>query len=213
MLRFDLSRAGLRSVLCLGAHSDDIEIGCGGLVLKLREELPDIRFSWVVFSADDKREKEARDSAARFLGGAEAEVIVHRFRDGFLPWEGASVKTEFENLKRVRPDLVLTHFRDDRHQDHRMLHDLTWNTFRDHFILEYEIPKFDGDLSKPNLFVPLSASQIERKIELLMDGFASQRSKDWFSPETFRGLARLRGIESRASDGFAEAFHGRKLVL
>jgi LmbE family N-acetylglucosaminyl deacetylase len=149
-----------------------------------------------------------------FLKGAAAQrVTLHAFRDGFFPYDGASIKSEFEKLKAVTPDLVLTHYRDDRHQDHRVLSDLTWNTFRDHSILEYEIPKFDGDLGSPNCFVPLDKTICERKVRLLHAAFGSQRDKHWFSGETFMGLMRLRGMECRAVGGYAEAFYGRKVAL
>jgi LmbE family N-acetylglucosaminyl deacetylase len=201
-------------ILCIGAHSDDIEIGCGGLILSLIKRCR-VEVDWFVFSAPKGRDREARRSAAMFLtGAARTRVVLKRFRDGFFPFDGAKIKTEFEALKReVSPDLVLTHYRDDRHQDHRMLSDLTWNTFRDHWILEYEIPKFDGDLGIPNCFVPLSRTISERKVEYLHAAFGSQRGKHWFSAETFRGLMRLRGMECRAPAGYAEAFYARKVRL
>jgi LmbE family N-acetylglucosaminyl deacetylase len=202
-------------LLCIGAHSDDIEIGCGGLILSLIERCKAVEVDWVVFSAPRGRDREARRSAAMFLkGAARSHVTLKQFRDGFFPFDGADIKNEFEALKReVAPDLVLTHYRDDRHQDHRLLSDLTWNTFRDHWILEYEIPKFDGDLGIPNYFVPLSLAITERKIEYLNAAFGSQRDKHWFSAETFKGLMRLRGMECRAAEGYAEAFYGRKVKI
>jgi LmbE family N-acetylglucosaminyl deacetylase len=202
------------TVLCLGAHSDDIEIGCGGTMLQLLTTRRRMRVVWVVFSAAGRREQEARKSAARFLGRSRGhDVIVKDFRDGFLPYHGAVVKDFFETLKPVAPDLIFTHHRRDRHQDHRLLSDLTWNTFRDHCVLEYEVPKYDGDLGQPNVYVPLSPTVRRRKLKLLMSGFASQRSKRWFTPSTFDGLMRLRGVESGAAAGYAEAFFGPKLVL
>ena len=201
-------------LLCLGAHADDIEIGCGGLLLELiRRHAVDV--DWVVFSGGGERSREARRSAALFLHGARRKrVVLKRFRDGFFPYQGARIKAVFETLKRqTDPDVVLTHYRDDRHQDHRVLSDLAWNTFRDHLVLEYEIPKFDGDLGTPNCFVPLDRDTCARKIELLLSVFGSQRDKHWFSDETFRGLMRLRGMECRAREGYAEAFYSRKTVL
>jgi LmbE family N-acetylglucosaminyl deacetylase len=206
-------RSGLK-VLCLGAHSDDIEIGCGGLILTLLARRKDVDIDWVVFSAPPGRDKEARRSAEMFLRGARRKrVLLKKFRDGFFPFDGAKVKTVFEQLKSSKPDLVLTHYRDDRHQDHRVLSDLAWNTFRDHWILEYEIPKYDGDLGTPNCFVPLEPSVCERKVEYLNAAFGSQRDKHWFSAGTFMGIMRLRGMECRSATGYAEAFYGRKLVL
>jgi LmbE family N-acetylglucosaminyl deacetylase len=206
--------AGLR-VLCLGAHSDDIEIGCGGLILHLIDRFKAIEIDWVVFSAEVRREGEARRSAELFLKGAHRRrITIKQFRDGFFPYDGARIKRVFEKLKGdVSPDLVLTHYRDDRHQDHRVLSDLTWNTFRDHWILEYEIPKFDGDLGVPNCFVALDRSTCDRKVKHLLSVFGTQRDKHWFSAETFMGLMRLRGMECRAPGGYAEAFYGRKTVF
>lgn len=202
-------------ILCLGAHSDDIEIGCGGTLLRLLAERPGCRVTWVVFSATPEREKEARASAEAFLGDASAsEVLVHSFRESFFPYLGAEIKMYFEELKGiVQPDLILCHRRGDEHQDHRTIAQLTWNTFRNHVIAEYEIPKYEADLGHPNLYVPLSTKTSERKIELLLDHFASQRNRSWFRAETFRGLMAIRGVECNAPDGMAEAFHVRKLVL
>jgi LmbE family N-acetylglucosaminyl deacetylase len=201
------------TVLCLGAHSDDIEIGCGGTILRLVDERPATRVHWVVFSADDDREAEARRSAEDFLVGAESStVVVHRFRESYFPFVGDEIKDAFESLKRdVIPDVVFTHRRDDEHQDHRTIAGLTWNTFRDHLIAEFEIPKYEGDLGHPNLFVPLRPEIADRKVELLVKHFGTQRSKRWFREETFRGLMALRGVECNADS--AEAFHTRKLVI
>jgi LmbE family N-acetylglucosaminyl deacetylase len=200
-------------VLCLGAHSDDIEIGCGGLILDLLSRSAAVDVDWVVFSARVERRAEARRSAALFLKGARKKrVRVENFRDGFFPYQGARIKRVFEEIKKQpAPDLVLTHYRDDRHQDHRVLSDLAWNTFRNHWILEYEIPKFDGDLGVPNCFVPLDRSTCDRKVEYLKTAFATQWEKHWFTAETFMGLMRLRGMECCAE--YAEAFYGRKTVL
>ncbi len=203
---------GLR-VLCLGAHSDDIEIGCGGLILQLIARAPRISIDWVVFSALSARATEARRSADLFLKGvARRNVRVEEFRDGFFPYE-PRVKQVFESLKAVKPDVVFTHYRHDRHQDHRTLSDLTWNTFRDHLVLEYEIPKFDGDLGTPNCFVPLDRKVCDRKVRYLNQAFGTQRDKHWFTDETFLGLMRLRGMECRSRTGFAEAFYVRKAVV
>jgi LmbE family N-acetylglucosaminyl deacetylase len=203
------------SVLCLGAHSDDIEIGAGGTILTWLDHGIHLEVHWCVLSGIGERETEARASAGDFLAGATTSTIeIMNFRDGFFPEQGEQLKIWFESLKaRVAPDLILAHRRDDAHQDHRHVNRLVWNTFRDHLVLEYEIPKWDGDLGRPNLYMPVSASVMQRKVDLLMDHFGSQRSKQWFDPETFLGLARLRGMECRADDRYAEAFVARKLVL
>lgn len=202
------------SILLLGAHCDDIEIGCGATVALLADRHPGARFTWVTFSADAEREAETRAAAARLLAGAtHTEVRVEHFRGSYFPHAGPELKDCFEALKHCAPDLILTHCRHDLHQDHRVVNELTWNTFRDHNIWEYEIPKFDGDLGVPNLYVPMSRADIERKCEVLMACFPSQRSRAWFTPDTFFGLARLRGIECQAPEGFAEAFFGRKVCI
>jgi LmbE family N-acetylglucosaminyl deacetylase len=202
-------------VLCIGAHSDDIEIGCGGLILSLISRYKAIHIDWIVLSASGGRAREAKRSAALFLKGATStRVRIKRFRDGFFPYEGARIKALFEQLKREpAPDLVLTHYRDDRHQDHRLLSELTWNTYRNHWVLEYEVPKFDGDLGAPNFFVPVSKTTLAEKMKFLEAAFGSQRDKHWFSAETFSGLMRLRGMECRSATGYAEAFYARKIVL
>jgi LmbE family N-acetylglucosaminyl deacetylase len=213
-LPFPAGRDGGLRVLAIGAHSDDIEIGCGGTVLRLVEDGLAASVGWVVLSAAGERAEEARASAASFLKQApEHEVVVRDFRDGFLPYEGYQVKEFFEEMKRFDPDLVLTHRRADVHQDHRLVGELTWNTFRNHLVLEYEIPKYEGDLGQPNLFVTLDRSRCERKIELLMEGFRSQRDRRWFTEDTFWSLLRLRGLESNSPSTYAEAFHARKLGL
>jgi LmbE family N-acetylglucosaminyl deacetylase len=203
------------SVLCLGAHSDDIEIGAGATLLSMQERGVRLDVHWCVLSGVGEREKEARASASDFLAAAESSQIeVMSFRDGFFPEQGDAIKSWFTALKeRVRPDLILTHRKGDAHQDHQHVCRLTWNTFRDHCILEYEIPKWDGDMGQPNLYVPISASALKRKIDLLITHFGSQRSKHWFDSETFLALARLRGMECRAPELYAEAFVGRKLAL
>lgn len=203
------------TLLCIGAHSDDIEIGCGGTLLRIIRENRDLTVHWVVFSAEGKRADEARSSADHYLSGvAEKNVRLEAFRNGFFPYIGGEIKEYFETLKQsVNPDLVLTHYRGDFHQDHRLLAELTWNTFRRHAILEYEIPKFDGDLGRPNTFVTLTESDFEEKVRRLKTYFRSQRSKPWFDDSLFRGLSRLRGMECHSSSGLAEAFYARKLVL
>ncbi len=203
------------AVLCLGAHSDDIEIGAGGTILQWLSIGAKLDVTWCVLSGAGPREAEARAYAADFLAGAAAARIeVHQFRDGFFPAESAEIKAWFEALKRrIEPDVILTHRGDDAHQDHRETSRLTWNTFRDHSILEYEIPKWDGDVGRPNVYVPLDEPTMARKVELLMRHFGTQRSKHWFDEETFRGLARLRAMECRAPGRYAEAFHARKLLL
>lgn len=216
MLRVGLLDGGapVRRVLALGAHSDDIEIGCGATLLAL-QQAHEVDVTWVVLGADGVREEEAKASANAFLAEAKSSsVVCHRLRDGYFPYVGGEVKDVFEELKsRLNPDLILTHARHDLHQDHRVVCELTWNTWRDHFILEYEIPKFDGDLGTPNLFVPLTEELARRKTNLLSSAFESQLGKHWFNEELFLGLMRVRGMEARAPSGYAEAFFSRKLVL
>jgi LmbE family N-acetylglucosaminyl deacetylase len=213
---FELARPGEQlSVLCLGAHSDDIEIGAGGTILQWIASGVVLHLDWCVLSAVGIRAEEARASAADFLtGAASARIELGSFRAGFFPYQGSEIKTWLETLRtNVNPDIILTHRRQDAHQDHQEVCNLTWNTFRDHLILEYEIPKWDGDTGRPNCYVPLDSGVLNRKIELLLAHFGSQKSKDWFDAETFRGLARLRGMECRASQRFAEAFILRKARL
>lgn len=205
--------AALR-ILCLGCHSDDIEIGCGGSILRLAQQYPDCRIHWVVFSAPGARKAEAERAASLFAGPERlVGVVLKEFPDAFMPFVGAEVKAAFEELKPIAPDLIFTHSRHDAHQDHRLIAELTWNTFRDHFILEYEIPKYDGDLGQPSVFVPLEPEHYQRKVDYLMDAFSTQRSKRWFQPETFLALMRLRGMECNAPSGYAEAFYCRKMVM
>lgn len=205
----------VRRILCIGAHVDDIEIGCGGTLLRLLEENPGIEVHWVVATSNPSRKAEAERSAERFLRNAASyQLTVLDFQDGYLPYIGAPVKDAFfEIQKAIEPDVVFTHRLEDRHQDHRMLAELTWNTFRAHPILEYEIPKYEGDLGNPNLFVSLSKEVAERKIELLMDCFETQTAKPWFEAGTFEALLRIRGLEAKAESNMAEAFTARKLVL
>lgn len=203
------------SVLCLGAHSDDIEIGAGATLLSWLEQGVRLDVHWCVLGGADERGGEARASASEFLGDAAGRTIeIMDFRDGFFPEQGDGIKSWFESLKRrVKPDVILSHRRDDAHQDHRQVGRLAWNTFRDHLILEYEIPKWDGDMARPNLYMPVSKSVIQRKVSLLISHFGSQRSKHWFDAETFLGLARLRGMECCAQERYAEAFIAHKLSL
>jgi LmbE family N-acetylglucosaminyl deacetylase len=217
MRALEFARPGDRlSVLCLGAHSDDIEIGAGATLLSMMDRGVHLEVHWCVLSGGvGERGREARASAADFLSkAASTQIEVMAFKDGFFPEQGDAIKSWFEMLKaRTNPDLIFTHYRDDAHQDHRQVCQLTWNTFRDHCILEYEIPKWDGDLGQPNLYMPVSAEALRRKIDLLNAHFASQRSKQWFDPELFLGLARLRGMECRAPERYAEAFFARKLAV
>jgi LmbE family N-acetylglucosaminyl deacetylase len=213
-LNLPTKAAGPLRILCFGAHSDDIEIGCGGTILRLLADHEELEIFWVVFGASSQREQEARNSAALFLNRAKKkEVIVKNFRDGFFPFEGTKIKEYFEELKTTTPDIIFTHQCKDAHQDHRLLAELTWNTFRNHLILEYEIPKYDGDLGQPNLFVPLERQISDQKVDYLMQAFATQRSKQWFDRHTFLGLMRLRGMECVSPSGHAEAFYCRKIVL
>lgn len=215
MLQFQLDKdRAAPTILLLGAHCDDIEIGCAGAVMRLLERHPAARFVWVTLSSDPQRAAETRAAAARLLArAAEPVVRVEQFRGSYFPHCGPELKDYFEGLKAHRPDLILTHARHDLHQDHRVTNELTWNTFRDHAVLEYEIPKFDGDLGVPNVFVPLTRAEMKAKCDLLMDCFPSQSGRQWFTRDTFEALARLRGIECNAPEGYAEAFYGRKLSL
>jgi LmbE family N-acetylglucosaminyl deacetylase len=205
----------VRRVLCLGAHCDDIELGCAGTLMKLVQSGKVASVAWVVLSSDGRRTAEAQASARVLLRGVrDTKVLIQTFPDGFLPYVGGDVKTFFEQLKHsVAPDLVFTHYREDRHQDHRLVSELTWNTFRDHWILEYEVPKYDGDFGAPNVFVPLDRTLCRRKVRHLLRAFSSQRGQRWYTEELFRAVLRLRGMESNAPTGYAEAFYGRKLVL
>ena len=214
-LSFVHKRGEPLKALFLGAHSDDIELGCGGTILSLLEQGQELEVWWMVFAASPARRLEAEKSAEMFLRGAvKKEIVVREFKESFFPYIGAEIKASFEKLKRtISPDVVFTHFRDDLHQDHRVISELTWNTFRDHLILEYEIIKYDGGLGSPNLFVHLSEEVCARKIKYLIENFQSQRSHQWFNEETFRAILRLRGVESNAPSKFAEAFYARKLVL
>ncbi len=217
MLRVALAPDSARptSILCLGAHADDVEIGCGGTILRLLRECPNARVRWVIFSAQDTRAEEARASARTFLAAARSsEVVIHSARDGFFPAAFETLKEIFEALKRnFAPDLIFTHYRNDRHQDHRMVSELTHNTFRNHVILEYEIPKYDPDLGNPNLFVALQQECADEKVAALMRHFASQHNRRWFTPDLFYALMRLRGMQSGAESCLAEGFYASKLCL
>jgi LmbE family N-acetylglucosaminyl deacetylase len=215
VLSLTLSHSGPLRLLCVGAHCDDIEIGCGGTILKLAAPGCKLEVHWVVFSSDERRKLEALRSANTFLKNVPTRrVIVHSLRDGFFPYIGAELKERFEELKfECSPDLILTHHGHDLHQDHRLVSELTWNTFRNHLILEYEIPKYDGDFGSPNVFVPLDESVCRRKIDAILDAYQSQREKHWFSRDLFSAILRLRGMEANASSGYAEGFYCRKAVV
>jgi LmbE family N-acetylglucosaminyl deacetylase len=207
--KFDLKRA--RKLLLLGAHSDDIEIGCGGTILSLAAANPGRNILWIVLSAEGKRREEARTSAQEFLKGIKGvKVVIKQFKGSYFPGQIDRIKKYVETFKSFDPDIVFTHYRKDRHQDHRLLSDLAWDTFRNHLILEYEVPKYDGDLGTPNLFVPLEAAVSQRKAEYISESFATQKGKHWFSENTFLALMRLRGVECASE--YAEAFYCRKMV-
>jgi LmbE family N-acetylglucosaminyl deacetylase len=213
-LGFPVWGAAPVNILCLGAHADDIEIGCGSTLLLLKSVLPHLQFHWVVFSASGVRGLEAAKAAELFTAGCNKVIILKEYQDGYFPYIGGEVKGFFEEMKsRMSPDLIFTHWQGDAHQDHRLISELTWNTFRNHLILEYEIPKYDGDVGRPNLFVPLEWPLCERKVDFLLEAFESQRAKRWFDRETFLGLMRIRGMESNSPSGYAEAFHARKVVF
>jgi len=214
MLSLSLGASAPQRILAVGCHSDDIEIGCGAMLLSLAETRPEIDVTWVVLAATGEREREARRSAEAFLNGfARADIVTRAFRDGFLPYNGAEVKEFFEELKSVRPDLVLTHAGHDLHQDHRLAAELTWNTFRHHLILEYEIPKYDGDLGRPNVFFAVAEDVARRKARLVCEHFVSQGEKHWFDEELFLSILRLRGMEAGSATRYAEAYYCRKLSL
>ena len=216
MLKVALSKkmdSGI-TLLCLGAHGDDIEIGCGGTILRMIEEFSSVSIVWVVFSSLGERAKETVKSAKLFLAGAkQKEIIIKEFRDGFFPYAATEIKEYFELLKqKFSPDLILTHYRNDLHQDHRLISELTWNTFRDHLILEYEIIKYDGDLDATTFFVHLKESVCRKKIDYIMQCFYSQRRKNWFTEDVFYSILRIRGLESKAPERYAEGYYCRKLV-
>jgi LmbE family N-acetylglucosaminyl deacetylase len=203
------------NILCIGAHSDDIEIGCGGTILRLVDEFPNLNFYWIVLGSNQLRCEEAFNSANAMLRNVnDKKIYIKGFKDGFFPFIGAEIKDYFEQLKQeISPDLIFTHYRHDLHQDHRLISELTWNTFRNHLILEYEIPKYDGDIGSPNFFVQLSESTCLKKIQHLLTYFQSQIERDWFTADTFQALLRLRGMEAKSPDKFAEGFYCRKIVF
>lgn len=214
-LQFDRAPEKKLNLLCLGAHSDDIEIGCGGTVLRLIEDYPDLEVTWVVFGAQGARAGEARQSAEALLNQARVKRIeIKDFRDGYFPYVGGGIKDTFEQLKKeISPDLIFTHHRQDLHQDHRLLSELTWNTFRDHLILEYEIPKYDGDFGSPNCFVPLKEEICAQKVGYILENFKTQEGRHWFTADTFWSVLRLRGIECGSASKYAEAFYCRKITI
>jgi LmbE family N-acetylglucosaminyl deacetylase len=205
----------LETILCLGAHADDIEIGCGGTLLQLLTQKPNIKVRWVVFSANGERREEALVSAHHYLKDiSDKEIQLEEFKGSYFPQYWSEIKDCFEKISQsLNPDLILTHNRADRHQDHQLLSDLTWNTFRNHLILEYEIPKYDGDLGNPNLYVPLDLKCADHKVQKLLEYFPSQTFRHWFEKDTFLALMRLRAVECAAPSGYAEAFHARKMSI
>lgn len=217
MLKLGLGvpHGGAYRILCFGAHCDDIEIGCGGTILRLIQENPKTEFRWIVFSSTPARKREATKAARAFLESASrSRVEIRKFRDSFFPYDGKAIKESVESIKRsFQPDLIFTHYRGDLHQDHRLISELTWNAFRNHMILEYEIPKYDGDLGSPNFFVDLDEAVCSRKIANILGSFSSQAGKQWFTEDTFRAILRIRGIESNAEGRFAEGFYCRKAIL
>lgn len=203
------------TILCLGAHPDDIEIGCGGTILRLTEDLPKTQVRWVVFSGDAKRQKEAFEGAENFLKKAKTKAIdIQNFRESYFPFIGDKIKDHFEKIKNeFSPDIIFTHYSHDAHQDHRLISNLSWNAFRDHLILEYEIPKYDGDLGNPNFYMHLSEKNVREKIGYLCNTFQSQKTKKWFDEETFSSILRIRGVECNCPSKYAEAFYCRKIVV
>jgi LmbE family N-acetylglucosaminyl deacetylase len=216
MLRvnFACRNDSMRRILCLGAHSDDIEIGCGGTILRFLKEDHHTEVCWIVFSGKGQRAKEAKESANLFLENAgRKKIVIKNFRDGFFPYIGYEIKEYFEGLKKsYSPDIIFTHYRDDLHQDHRLISELTWNTFRDHMVLEYEIIKYDGDLGTPSLYVHLDKDTVGKKVAYIRKCFGTQGEKKWFADDTFFSMLRLRGIESNSPDRYAEGFYCRKMV-
>jgi LmbE family N-acetylglucosaminyl deacetylase len=201
------------NILLLGAHCDDIEIGCGGTILKMIADYNISEVKWVVFASNETRQEEAIRSGQQFLANVKnADLQVYSYTDGYLPTVWSDIKDEFENIKKsFSPDIIFTHYRDDLHQDHRVVNELTWNTFRNHQILEYEIPKYDGDLGNPNLFVSLEEDQAKHKREIIFNSFKSQLNKQWFDEELLNAMMRIRAVECASDTKFAEAFYARKI--
>ena len=212
---FNPSLSGLQRVLCLGCHADDIEIGCGGALLRLLAEVPELEVCWVVLSCEGVRADEARRSANDWLAGAtHRQIICGDFRDRYFPYQGEAIKDFVHGIAdRCSPHLVFSHRRDDAHQDHRLVGEITWNAFRNHVIWEYDIPKYEGDLGQPNVFLGLDKETCRRKVDLLAESFPSQHDKPWFTPDTFWSVMRLRGLECNSPSGFAEGFYARKVVF
>ena len=213
---FQPSLNSVQTILCFGAHSDDIEIGCGGTLLELIDQNPAVEIHWIVLSGEGQRAEESRSSAERFLstGHGRHNMQFRTYRDSYFPTQWETIKDDFHALSReVQPDIVFSHRRNDAHQDHRVVSELTWCTFRNHLVLEYEIAKYEGDLGQPNVFLPISRKNARTKCDLLMECFASQREKQWFDEETFNAMLRLRGLESNSYSGYAEAFHCRKMCI
>jgi LmbE family N-acetylglucosaminyl deacetylase len=212
---FALKKGHPLKILCLGAHSDDIEIGCGGTILRFLEEYKESSVSWIVFAANAERRAEAESSASLFLGkAARQDILIKDFRESYFPYSGDIIKDFFEVLRqKIGPDIIFTHYRHDLHQDHRLVSELTWNTFRDHHILEYEIMKYDGDIGTPNCFVQLDQHTCRKKISHILKSFKSQSGHHWFSEDAFLSLLRLRGIECNAPEKYAEAFYCRKIAI
>jgi len=215
MLKVNFEGRNDYQILCLGAHSDDIEIGCGGTILKILQAFDNLDFFWVVLSSDNERKEEAFESANTLLIKANSfHIEIYQYKENYFPYIGHEIKSTIDELKlKISPDIIFTHYRNDLHQDHRIISELTWNAFRDHFILEYEVPKYDGDIGNPNFFVHLNEHLIRTKIHHLLSNFKTQKNRHWFTDDVFLSLARLRGIESNAPDNFAEAFHCRKIVF
>lgn len=216
MLKLKLFESNkMPKILCLGAHPDDIEIGCGGTLLRFVEEAPEAQFRWIVFSGNKIRNKEASQSASFFLKKIKSkQIVIHSFRESYFPFIGAEIKDCFEKIrKEYNPDIILTHHNNDAHQDHMLISKLTWNTFRNHFIIEYEVPKYDGDLGAPNLFVHLDEPEVQRKVDYLHAFFQSQKEKVWFSKDNFRSILRIRGVECNSPTNYAEAFYCRKIFF
>jgi len=214
MISVDFDFPDRPEILCIGAHCDDIEIGCSGTVLRLLDAHPDIHITWLILTGNADRQAEAKASAINLIGADRVELVFHGFRDGYLPYIGETVKEAFEEIKsRTDPHLILCHWEGDRHQDHRFISELTASTFRKNLILEYEIPKYDGDMGRPNVFVPITEDILKKKISNLMRCYPSQVDKNWFDAETFTSLHRLRGVECGSDSRYAEGFYCRKMAF